>query len=203
MKLARVSGGDVDIADTIFARPYNEALVHQVVVSYQAAGRQGTKAQKTRAQVRGGGKKPWKQKGSGRARAGSSRSPIWRSGGKAFAAVPRDFQKQVNRKMYRGAMQCIFSQLIREDRLHVVNEISVENSKTKSLVAKLESLGMPEALIIVKEVSPSLYLSARNLVNVEVRDVQSVDPVSLIAYAHVIITEDAIMQCQERLSIHG
>lgn len=203
MKLARVSGGDLEVADEIFARPYNDILVHQVVVSYQAAGRQGSKAQKTRAQVRGGGKKPWKQKGSGRARAGSSRSPIWRSGGKSFAAVPRDYRKQVNRKMYRGAMQCIFSQLIRENRLHVVNELSVENSKTKSMIAKLQTLGMPEALIIVKEVTPALYLSARNLVNVDVRDVQSVDPVSLISYAHVIITEDAIMQCEERLSTHG
>jgi large subunit ribosomal protein L4 len=203
MKLASVSGSDLEVADEIFARPYNDILVHQVVVSYQAAGRQGSKAQKTRAEVRGGGKKPWKQKGSGRARAGSSRSPIWRSGGKSFAAVPRDYRKQVNRKMYRGAMQCIYSQLIRENRLHVVNELSLESSKTKSMIAKLQALGMPEALIIVKEVTPALYLSARNLVNVDVRDVQSVDPVSLISYPHVIITKDAIMQCEERLSTHG
>jgi large subunit ribosomal protein L4 len=203
MKLASVSGGDVEVADEIFARPYNDILVHQVVVAYQAAGRQGSKAQKTRAQVSGGGRKPWKQKGSGRARAGSSRSPIWRTGGKSFAAVPRDYRKQVNRKMYRGAMQCIFSQLIREERLHVVSEISVEAAKTKLLIEKLQKLGMPEALIIVKEVSDALYLSSRNLVNVDVRDVQSVDPVSLISYRHVIITQEAIMQCEERLSTHG
>ncbi len=203
MKLASLSGGELDVADEIFSRPYNDALVHQVVVSYQAAGRQGSKAQKTRSQVRGGGKKPWKQKGSGRARAGSSRSPIWRSGGKSFAAVPRDYRKQVNRKMYRGAMQCIFSQLIREDRLRVVNNFSVENTKTKSLNEMLQVLGMSEALIIVDEVTPALYLSSRNLVNFEVCDVQSVDPVSLIAYAHVIITETAIAQFEERLSIHG
>lgn len=203
MKLARVSGGDLEVDDEIFARPYNDILVHQVVVSYQAAGRQGSKAQKTRAEVRGGGKKPWKQKGSGRARAGSSRSPIWRSGGKSFAAVPRDYTKQVNRKMYRGAVQCIFSQLIREERLHLVADFDVESSKTSGLLSKLKNLGFPEVLIVVEQVSEALYLSSRNLINVEVRDAQSIDPVSLISYPHVIITDSAIKQCEERLATHG
>lgn len=199
MDLNTTSGGRVAVSEVIFAREFNEPLVHQVVTAYMAGGRQGTKAQKTRAQVSGGGKKPWKQKGSGRARAGSIRSPIWRGGGKSFAAVPRDFQQKVNRKMYRAAMRCILSELVRQDRLVVTESISLLEPKTKLLMAQLEVLNLSSVLIITDQVEENLYLSARNLPKVDVSDVYGANPVSLVAYDRVLITVDALKQFDEVL----
>lgn len=199
MDLNTTSGGRVAVSEVIFAREFNEPLVHQVVTAYMAGGRQGTKAQKTRAQVSGGGKKPWKQKGSGRARAGSIRSPLWRGGGKSFAAVPRDFQQKVNRKMYRAAMRCILSELVRQDRLVVTESISLLEPKTKLLMAQLEALNLSSVLIITDQVEENLYLSARNLPKVDVSDVYGANPVSLVAYDRVLITVDALKQFDEVL----
>ncbi|MGI9339525.1 MAG: 50S ribosomal protein L4, partial [Psychrobacter sp.] len=168
MDLKTVTGAAVELSDTAFGREFNEALVHQVVTAYLAGARQGTRAQKTRAEVSGGGIKPWRQKGTGRARAGSIRSPIWRSGGRAFAAKPQDWSQKVNRKMYRGAMQCILAELIRQERLILVEEISVSAPKTKELIAKLNELDAPRALIVTKEVDENLYLAARNIPHVNV-----------------------------------
>lgn len=199
MDLNTTSGGQVAVSEMIFAREFNEPLVHQVVTAYMAGGRQGTKAQKTRAQVSGGGKKPWKQKGSGRARAGSIRSPLWRGGGKTFAAVPRDFSQKVNRKMYRAAMRCILSELVRQDRLVVTDAISLAEPKTKLLLEHLQSLGLSNVLIISDQVGENLYLSARNLPKVDVCDVYGASPVSLVAYDRVLITVDALKQFDEVL----
>ncbi len=199
MDLNTTSGGQVAVSEMIFAREFNEPLVHQVVTAYMAGGRQGTKAQKTRAQVSGGGKKPWKQKGSGRARAGSIRSPLWRGGGKTFAAVPRDFQQKVNRKMYRAAIRCILSELVRQDRLVVTDSISLAEPKTKLLLAQLEQLSLSSVLIITDQVEENLYLSARNLPKVDVCDVYGANPVSLVAYDRVLITVDALKQFDEVL----
>lgn len=199
MDLNTISGGQIAVSEMIFAREFNEPLVHQVVTAYMAGGRQGTKAQKTRAQVSGGGKKPWKQKGSGRARAGSIRSPLWRGGGKTFAAVPRDFQQKVNRKMYRAAMRCILSELVRQDRLVVTDAISLVEPKTKLLMAQLEALNLSSVLIITDQVEENLYLSARNLPKVDVSDVYGASPVSLVAYDRVLITVNALKQFDEVL----
>jgi large subunit ribosomal protein L4 len=169
-------------------------------VSYLAAARQGSKAQKTRAEVRGGGRKPWRQKGTGRARAGSIRSPIWRGGGRAFAARPRDHSVKVNRKMYRAAMQCILSELIRQDRLLVVEEIGLTETRTKALIAKLQQWAVDDVLILADEVDAALYLSARNLPNVDVVDVQGVDPVSLLRRERVVATAAAVQRLQEALA---
>ena len=193
-------GGKVDVSEVTFGREFNEDLVHQAVVAYQAGGRQGTKAQKTRSQVRGGGKKPWKQKGSGRARAGSIRSPLWRGGGKIFAAVPRDYSQKLNRKMYRAAMSSIFSELARQDRLVVVDSFAMETPKTKNLIEKLKTLNLSNVLIIANEVDQNLYLSARNLPFVEVRDVSGVDPVSLIGFEKVLVTVPALKKFEEALA---
>ncbi len=194
------SAGSVEVSATAFDREFNESLVHQVVVAYMAAGRQGTKAQKTRAAVSGGGKKPWRQKGTGRARAGSIRSPLWRGGGKIFAAVPRDHSQKVNRKMYRGALQCIFSELIRQGRLVVTESFSMEAPKTKGLMDKLSALNLDSVLIVTESVDENLYLSARNLKDVDVIDVQSVDPVSLISHDSVLVTVAALKQIEESLA---
>ena len=200
MDLKTVTGAAVELSDTAFGREFNEALVHQVVTAYLAGARQGTRAQKTRAEVSGGGIKPWRQKGTGRARAGSIRSPIWRSGGRAFAAKPQDWSQKVNRKMYRGAMQCILAELIRQDRLILVEELSVSGPKTKELIAKLNDLGAPRALIVTKEVDENLYLAARNIPHVNVLDTSEVDPVSLIAFDKVIMTVEAAKQFEEALA---
>ena len=200
MDLKTVTGAAVELSDTAFGREFNEALVHQVVTAYLAGGRQGTRAQKTRAEVSGGGIKPWRQKGTGRARAGSIRSPIWRGGGRAFAAKPQDWSQKVNRKMYRGAMQCILAELIRQERLILVEEISVSGPKTKELIAKLNELGAPRALIVTKEVDENLYLAARNIPHVNVLDTSEVDPVSLIAFDKVIMTVEAAKQFEEALA---
>jgi len=187
----------VELSDTAFGREFNEALVHQVVVAYMAGARAGTRAQKTRSDVSGGGAKPWRQKGTGRARAGTIRSPIWRSGGITFAARPQDHSQKVNRKMYRGAMQCILSELVRQERLHIVESFDVDSPKTKGLVAKLADYGLTEALIVTDNVDENLYLSSRNLHKVDVRDIQACDPVSLIAFDKVIMTVTAVKKLEE------
>ena len=200
MDLKTVTGAAVELSDTAFGREFNEALVHQVVTAYLAGARQGTRAQKTRAEVSGGGIKPWRQKGTGRARAGSIRSPIWRGGGRAFAAKPQDWSQKVNRKMYRGAMQCILAELIRQERLILVEEISVSGPKTKELIAKLGELNASRALIVTKEVDENLYLAARNIPHVNVLGTNEVDPVSLIAFDKVIMTVEAAKQFEEALA---
>jgi len=210
MKLKVVSTGaqaqnmdqDIQVSDATFAREYNEALVHQVVVAYRAAGRAGTKAQKTKAEVRGGGIKPWRQKGTGQARAGSIRSPIWVGGGRAFAAKPRDFAQKVNRKMYRGAMQAMLSELARTDRLSVVNAIELEAPKTKLLVQKLAELklGSNNVLIVIEAHDEKLELAARNLPYIDVVPVSSLDPLSLARHDHVLATAGAVRQLEERLA---
>ena len=191
-----VSGGSVELAETAFAREYNEALVHQVVVAYMAAGRQGSRAQKNRSAVSGGGKKPWRQKGTGRARAGTTRSPIWRSGGVTFAAQPQDHSTKVNRKMYRGALRCIVSELIRQQRLVAVESFAVEAPKTKALLMQLKELEISNGLIITEEVDENLFLAARNVKAVDVRDVEAIDPVSLISYDKVLITVPALKKLE-------
>jgi large subunit ribosomal protein L4 len=194
------NGGTVEVSDVAFGREFNEALVHQVVVAYLNAARQGSRRQKTRAEVRGGGRKPWRQKGTGRARAGSSRSPIWRSGGVTFAARPQDHSQKVNRKMYRGALACIVSELLRQDRLIVTDAFAVDAPKTKSLLAKLKALDLANVLIVSETVDENLYLSARNLKNVDVCDVEAVDPVALISHDKVLITVPALKRLEEALA---
>lgn len=200
MNLNKTSGGTVVVSEVTFGKEFNEGLVHQVVTAYLAAGRQGTKAQKKRDQVRGGGKKPWKQKGTGRARAGSIRSPIWRGGGKVHAASPRDFEQKVNRKMYRGALQCILSELVRQDRLLVVDDFVVNAPKTKDLLAKLKGMGIGSALIVTEALDENLYLAARNISAIDVRDVAGIDPVALISFDKVVLTVPALKQVEESLA---
>lgn len=197
MELKTNTGSAVTISDATFGRDFNEALVHQVVTAYMAGARQGTKAQKTRAEVRGGGIKPWRQKGTGRARAGSSSSPIWRSGGVTFAAKPRNFEQKVNKKMYRAAMQSILSELIRQERLVVADTFAVESHKTKEFVAKLKEFELSNVLIISDEVNENLYLAARNVPHVGVTEASSIDPVSLIAFEKVLVTLPALKQLEE------
>jgi large subunit ribosomal protein L4 len=189
----------VELSDAAFAVEFKEALVHQIITAYLAGGRQGTKAQKNRAQVRGGGAKPWRQKGTGRARAGTIRSPIWVGGGRTFAARPRDFSQKVNRKMYRGAMRSMLSELIRQDRLLLMEHFSVSAPKTKELVTKLEKLKLDSTLIVVEGFDRDLLLAARNLPHVEVQDVQSVDPVNLIGHEKVLMTVAAAKLLEEKL----
>ena len=200
MNLNIASGGTVSVSEVAFAKEFNEPLVHQVVVAFMAASRQGSKAQKTRSEVSGGGKKPWRQKGTGRARAGTIRSPIWRSGGVTFAAKPRDYEQKVNRKMYRGAMRCILSELVRQERLIIVDDVSLAEPKTKLMVAKLKELNAEGALIVADQVAENVYLAARNIPKVGVCDVQSIDPVSLIAHDKVVITVDALKKIEEQLA---
>ena len=190
----------LEVSDATFGREFNEALVHQVVVAFGAGDRQGTKAQKTRSEVRGGGKKPWRQKGTGRARAGTIRSPIWVGGGRAFAAKPRDFDQKVNKKMYRGAIRSILSELVRQERLIVVEKFGVEAPKTKELLNALSTYDLNDVLIVTPEVDENLFLASRNLYKVDVRDVQGIDPVSLIAFEKVLITADAVKQLEEALA---
>jgi large subunit ribosomal protein L4 len=192
--------GTLSVSDATFAREYNEDLVHQVVTSYLAGARQGTRAQKNRAEVSGGGKKPWRQKGTGRARAGTIRSPIWRSGGVTFAAKPQDHGTKVNRKMYRAALKTIVSELARQDRLVVVETLDLDAPKTKLLISQLDGFGLNSALLVTEEVSENLYLASRNLRQVDVRDVQGIDPVSLLAHDKVIVTVDAIKKIEEMLA---
>jgi len=189
----------VSVSDAAFAREYNEDLVHQVVTAYMAGARQGTRAQKNRSAVNGGGKKPWRQKGTGRARAGTSRSPIWRSGGVTFAAQPQDHSQKVNRKMYRAAMQTIMSELARQDRLVVIESLGLEAPKTKLLLKRLDEFGVDNVLIVSAEVDENLYLAARNLHKVNVSDVEGIDPLSLIGHDKVMVTVDAVKKIEEML----
>lgn len=194
------SKGTVSVSDLTFGREFNQDLVHQAVVAYMSAGRQGTKAQKNRSDVSGGGRKPWRQKGTGRARAGSIRSPLWRTGGVTFAARPRSFEQKLNKKMYRAAMRCILSELARQERLVVVESFDVDSPKTKVLVQKLAQYNLDEVLIVSENVGENLYLAARNLHKVEVRDVQGLDPVSLIRFEKVVVTVSALKQIEEALA---
>lgn len=192
--------GTVAVSELTFGKEFNQDLVHQAVVAYMAGGRQGTKAQKTRSEVSGGGKKPWRQKGSGRARAGTIRSPIWRSGGVTFAAKPRDYEQKLNRKMYRAALRCIVSELHRQDRLMVVESFDIDAPKTRSLVQKLGEYNLKDVLIVSEDVSENLYLASRNLHKVDVRDVQGLDPVSLIRFEKVVVTVSALKKLEEALA---
>ncbi|KAL1019217.1 50S ribosomal protein L4 [Haemophilus influenzae] len=201
MELQVVGANALTVSETTFGREFNEALIHQVVIAYAAGARQGTRAQKTRAEVSGSGKKPWPQKGTaGRARAGDIKSPIWRSGGTTFAAKPQDHSQKVNKKMYRGAIKSILSELVRQDRLVVVEKFELDAPKTKVLVQKLKDLAVEDALIITASLDENLFLAARNLYKVDVRDVQGIDPVSLIAFDKVIVTIDAVKQIEEILA---
>ncbi|MDC3015722.1 50S ribosomal protein L4 [Luminiphilus sp.] len=200
VKPGNEAAGTVAVSEANFAREYNEALVHQVVTAYLSGARQGTRAQKTRSEVAGGGKKPWRQKGTGRARAGTIRSPIWRSGGVTFAAKPQDHSQKVNRKMYRAAMRSILSELARTDRLMIVETLDVEQPKTKLLVETLKGYGVDNVLIVAGSVDKNLYLASRNLHKVDVRDVEGADPLSLIAYDKVMITVDAVKRFEEALA---
>ena len=200
VKPGNKAAGTVAVSEANFAREYNEALVHQVVTAFLSGARQGTRAQKTRSEVAGGGKKPWRQKGTGRARAGTIRSPIWRSGGVTFAAKPQDHSQKVNRKMYRAAMRSILSELARTDRLMIVEALDVEQPKTKLLVETLKGYGVDNGLIVADNVDKNLYLASRNLHKVDVRDVEGADPVSLIAYDKVMITVEAVKKFEEALA---
>lgn len=204
LNLVTATGKDskktVELSDESFAREYNEALIHQVVTAYMAGARQGTRAHKNRADVSGGGAKPWRQKGTGRARAGTIRSPIWRTGGKTFAATPQDHSQKVNKKMYRGAMCSIVSELLRQDRLIVVDKFALDVPKTKELVAKLGSMGLDNVLIVPASIDDNLYLASRNLHKVGLVSASSIDPVSLIGYEKVLMTVEAIKQVEEALA---
>lgn len=191
--------GTIEAAEAVFGRDYNEALVHQAVVAYMAGGRAGTKAQKTRSDVSGGGIKPWRQKGTGRARAGTSRSPIWRSGGVTFAARPRNFEQKLNKKMYRGAMRSIFSELNRQGRLLIVDSFALEAPKTKLLKEKLSGMDVSNCLILLEGLDEKVFLASRNLPKVSASDVSSVDPVSLVGHETVIVTTAAIKLIEEML----
>ena len=200
VKPGKKKPGTVEVSEATFASDYNEALIHQVVTAFLAGARQGTRAQKNRSAVAGGGKKPWRQKGTGRARAGTIRSPIWRSCGVTFAATPQDHSHKVNKKMYRSAMRSILSELARSERLVVVESMSLDQPKTKLLVEELKGYGLENVLIVASEVDQNLYLASRNLHKVDVRDVEGVDPVSLIAYDKVMVTVDAVKKFEEALA---
>ncbi len=195
------SASELQVSDTVFAAAYNEPLVHQVVVAYQATGRQGTRKQKTRSEVRGGGKKPWRQKGTGQARAGTIRSPLWRGGGKVFPSSPdENFTHKVNRKMYRGALRSILSELLRQGRLVTVSEFNMDQPKTKALVEKLKKLDTADVLIVTDTLDNNLALAARNLPGVDVRTVNQADPVSLVRHEKVIMTQGAVKKLEEMLA---
>jgi large subunit ribosomal protein L4 len=199
MQLTVAGGKDIKVSEATFGRDFSEALVHQVVTAYLAGGRAGTKAQKNRSSARGGGKKPWRQKGTGRARAGTIRSPIWRGGGRTFAATPRDHSQKVNRKMYRGAMQAILSELVRQDRLVVVDSLEIAEPRTGALIGKLAELDFESGLIVTKELDENVYLASRNVPGIYTVDVSGVDPVSLVAADKVIMTVEAVESIQEWL----
>ena len=197
MELKTNTGAAVAVSDATFGREFNEALVHQIVTAYMAGGRQGTKAQKTRSEVSGGGIKPWRQKGTGRARAGTSSSPIWRSGGVTFAAKPRNYEQKVNKKMYRAAMQSILSELVRQDRLVVADSFSVDSHKTKVFIAKLNEMDLKNVLIVADDIDENLYLAARNVPHVGVTEASAIDPVSLIAFEKILVTVSALKKLEE------
>ncbi len=191
--------GKLELSDAIFGRPYNESLVHQVVTTYMSNARAGTKAQKTRAEVSGGGAKPWKQKGTGRARAGTSRSPLWRKGGVIFAAKPQVYDQKINRKMHRAAMSTVLSELIRQNRLILIDQFAVETHKTKELVQRLQKMDLHDVLIVVPEVDEKMYLASRNIYGVDIRDGYDVDIVSLVAYKKVLMTPEVLKMLEEKL----
>jgi large subunit ribosomal protein L4 len=199
LQLHGAAGKDLQVSELAFGRDFNEGLVHQVVTAYMAAGRAGTKAQKTRAEVRGGGAKPWRQKGTGRARAGSIRSPIWVGGGRAFAANPRNYDQKVNRKMYRAAMRSLLSELVRQDRVKVVESLEVAEPRTRLMVDKLKELGVDSGLLVVEAFDEKLHLASRNLPHVEVLEVTALDPVSLLKYEQVVMTVAAVRRLEEKL----
>jgi large subunit ribosomal protein L4 len=199
MQLTVAGGKDIKVSEATFGREFSEALVHQVVTAYLAGARAGTKAQKNRSAASGGGKKPWRQKGTGRARAGTIRSPIWRGGGQTFAATPRDHSQKVNRKMFRGAMQAILSELVRQDRLIVVDSLELGEPKTQTLVAKLADLGFQTGLIVGSDMDENVYLASRNLPGVYAMDADGIDPVSLVGADKVIVTVGAVEKIQEWL----
>lgn len=200
MKLKTQGSGTVDVADAAIGAEFNEALVHQVVNAFLAGGRAGTKAQKNRAAVQGGGTKPWRQKGTGRARAGTIRSPIWVGGGRTFAAKPRDYSQKVNKKMYRAAMRSVFSELVRQDRLVITDSIQMEAPKTRELAGMLKKLDLDNVLIVNEAFDDKVFLSARNLPNVGICDAASLDPVALMRFEKVLITLPALKLVEERLS---
>ena len=200
LSLRSDNGDSLQVSDDVFGAEYKPGLIHQVVTAYMAGGRAGTKAQKNRSAVNGGGAKPFRQKGTGRARAGTSRSPIWRSGGVTFAAQPRDYAQKVNRKMYRGAVRSILSELARDERLLVLPALAIDAPKTKELVKMLGELGVSDVLIVTESFEEPLFLAARNLANVDVMSAQEVDPVSMIAFDNLIATEGAIRKLEERLA---
>jgi large subunit ribosomal protein L4 len=201
MMNATGSASELQVSDTVFAAAYNEPLVHQVVVAFQATGRQGTRKQKTRSEVRGGGKKPWRQKGTGQARAGTIRSPLWRGGGKVFPSSPdENFTQKVNRKMYRGALRSILSELLRQGRLVTVSEFNMDQPKTKTLVEKLKKLDTTDVLIVTDTLDNNLALAARNLPDVDVRTVSQADPVTLVRHEKVIMTQGAVKKLEEMLA---
>lgn len=189
---SNAAAANVALSDEVFGNDFNEALVHQVVTAYMNAARSGTKAQKSRADVAGGGRKPWRQKGTGRARAGTTRSPLWRGGGRTFAARPRDYAQKVNRKMYRSALRSILSELVRQDRLVVVDDFQLAEPKTKLALAALNKLGVNDVLIICDEITENLFLAARNIPHIGMADVSAVDPVLLISYDKVVVTQKAL-----------
>ncbi len=203
LKVATVEGdssSSVEVSEAVFQKAFNEALIHQVVVAHLAGARRGTRAHKSRSDVRGGGAKPWRQKGTGRARAGTIRSPIWRGGGKTFASSPVDHSQKVNKKMRRSAMCSILSELVRQDRLMLIDSLQMDTPKTKELLSKLKNLGVVDnALIVSSEFDEKLYLSSRNVHKLEARDVSKIDPVSLIAYEKVLMTVDAVKKIEELL----
>ena len=199
-KLKLVGGtGELQVSEATFGHKFNETLVHQVITAYRNASRAGTKAQKTRAEVRGGGKKPWSQKGTGQARAGSSRSPIWVGGGRAFAAKPRSYEQKVNRKMYRGAIRAMLSELARQDRIVATDGIVLEAPKTKLLLNQLKAWNLENVLIIVEATDEKLYLASRNLIHVEVLEAAQINPLSLASYEKVLVTVGAVKMIEERL----
>jgi large subunit ribosomal protein L4 len=200
MHLNLAAGGCIEVSDVVFDRAFNEALVHQVVNAYLAGARQGTRKHKTRSEVRGGGRKPWRQKGTGRARAGTIRSPIWVGGGRAFAARPQDHSQKVNRKMYRAAMQCILAELVRQKRLVLVDQFTVAAAKTRAMAAKLSELNVNGGLVVTEAMETDLYLAARNLPKVEVIDASGVNPVTLVASEKVVMTVGALKNVEEMLT---
>ena len=199
LQLHGAAGKDLQVSELAFGKEFNEPLVHQVVTAFMAGGRAGTKAQKTRADVSGGGIKPWRQKGTGRARAGSIRSPIWVGGGRAFAAKPRSFEQKVNRKMYRGAMRSVLSELIRQERLLVVESLELAEAKTKQFVELMKTLGVDGGLFVIEAFEEKIWLASRNLHKVEVLEASALDPVSLLRHEHVVMTVAALRRVEEKL----
>ena len=200
MELKQINGSALKVSDAVFGADYNEALIHQAVVSYQAGARQGTRGQKNRSAVSGGGAKPWRQKGTGRARAGTSRSPIWRGGGKTFPAVTQDFSQKMNRKAYRAAIRSILSELVRQERLVVSDDFAVSEPKTKQLIAKLSDMKLKDVLLVTHDLDENLALAQRNLYHVGVMEAQEINPLSLIGFDTVLMTSEAVKQIEEKLA---